>query len=299
MRCPDCGFEGEGRYCSNCGRLLAGEAKTAPVPGTRSWSEKCPACRATSLEATVSRGFLGLISREAYACPNCGATFTLTGDGTFKFSGVADRTNPVWNEYGNQTLTADEWWRIANGGVSDARQRELDLEYALEQFQRGFVPELRVDANAVLLKRGERAVAVIPGVTLKEPRSVRKTYGGGGGPSIRIAKGVYFRTSGFGSRSESHEEIKVIDSGTLTLTNRRMVFTGGKRTINFPLRKVVGMEPYRDGLAINREGKQRTEYYTGLNNVHLTIRVDDRSHVVPLSGVILMCMVQGLINSEE
>lgn len=186
-----------------------------------------------------------------------------------------------------------------SGGVSDVRQRELDLEYALEAFQRGFVPELQADANAVLLKRGERAVAVIPGVTLKEPRSVRTTYGGGAGPSFRIAQGVYFRTGGFAARSESHEEIKVIDSGTLTLTNRRMVFTGGKRTINFPLGKIVGMEPYRDGIAVNRDGKQRTEYYTGLDNVHLTIRVDDRSHVVPLSGMILMCMVQGLINSEE
>ncbi|MCC7566467.1 MAG: hypothetical protein KO206_09380 [Methanomicrobiaceae archaeon] len=247
----------------------------------------------------MSRGFLGLTSREVYSCPGCGATFTPMGNGTFRFSGVADRSNPLWKNYGKQTLTGDEWRRIAYGGVSDARQRELDIEYALEQFQRGFVPELRVASNTVLLKRGERAVAVIPGITLKEPRSVRKTYGGGGGPSFRIAKGVYLRTGGFAARSESHEEIKVIDSGTLTLTNRRMIFTGGKRTVNFPLGKIVGMEPYRDGIAINRDGKQRTEYYTGLNNVHLTIRVDDRSHVVPLSGVAFMCMVQGLINSGE
>lgn len=297
MRCPACGFEDEGRYCSNCGGLLAGEAKTAPVEGP--WTERCPACRARPLAETVSRGFLGLTSREVYSCPGCGATFTPMGNGTFRFSGVADRSNPLWKNYGKQTLTGDEWRRIAYGGVSDARQRELDIEYALEQFQRGFVPELRVASNTVLLKRGERAVAVIPGITLKEPRSVRKTYGGGGGPSFRIAKGVYLRTGGFAARSESHEEIKVIDSGTLTLTNRRMIFTGGKRTVNFPLGKIVGMEPYRDGIAINRDGKQRTEYYTGLNNVHLTIRVDDRSHVVPLSGVAFMCMVQGLINSGE
>ncbi|CVK31735.1 hypothetical protein KH990_01350 [Methanoculleus bourgensis] len=297
MRCPACGFEDEGRYCSNCGGLLAGETKTAPAKG--SWSDRCPVCRANPLAETMSRGFLGLTSREVYSCPGCGATFTPAGNGSFRFSGVADRSNPVWKNYGKQTLTGDEWRRIAYGGVSDARQRELDLEYALEKIQQGFVPELRVETNAVLLKRGERAVAVIPGVTLKEPRSVRTTYGGGAGPSFRIAKGVYFRTGGFAARSESHEEIKVIDSGTLTLTNRRMVFTGGKRTINFPLGKIVGMEPYRDGIAVNRDGKQRTEYYTGLDNVHLTIRVDDRSHVVPLSGMILMCMVQGLINSEE
>ncbi|NLA39727.1 MAG: hypothetical protein GX882_10220, partial [Methanomicrobiales archaeon] len=291
MRCPDCGFEGEGRYCSNCGALLAGEVRTAPATG--SWLERCPVCRAGPLEETVSRGFLGLTSRQVYACPRCGATFSPEGGEMFRLSGVTDQSDPVWKTYGNQTLTGDEWRRIAHGGVSDARQRILDIEYALGEIQKGSVPELRVEANAVLLKRGERAVAVIPGVTLKEPRSVRKTYGGGGGPSIRIAKGVYFRTGGFASRSESHEEIKEIDSGTLTLTNRRLVFTGRKRTVNVPLGKIVGMEPYRDAIAINRDGKQRTEYYTGIDNVHLTIHVDGRTHVVPLSGVVFMCMVQG------
>ena len=297
MRCPACGFEDTGRYCSNCGGLLAGEANAAPAHV--SWTERCPACRAKPLAETVSRGFLGLTSREVYACPGCGATFTPAGNGTFRFSGVADRSNPAWENYGNQTLTGDEWRRIAYGGVSDARQRDLDIERALGEFQRGFVPEFRADANTVPLKRGERAVAVIPGVTLKEPRSVRTTYGGGGGPSFRIAKGVYFRTGGFAARSESHEEIKAIDSGTLTLTNRRVVFAGKKRTINFSLGKIVGMEPYRDGIAISRDGKQRTEYYTGLDTVHMTVSAGGRSHIVPLSGVILMCMVQGLINREE
>ncbi|MCE5339492.1 MAG: hypothetical protein LLF90_12525 [Methanomicrobiaceae archaeon] len=224
MRCPACGFEDEGRYCSNCGGLLAGDENTAPVRD--SWSERCPACRAKPLAETVSSGFLGLTSRGVYSCPGCGATFTPAGNGTFRFSGVVDRSNPVWKNYGKQTLAGDEWRLIAYGGVSDARQRELDLVYALEEFQRGFVPELGADSNAVLLKRGERAVAAIPGVTLKEPRSVWTTYGGGGGPSFRIAKSVYFRTGGFAARSESHEEIQVIDSGTLTLTNRRMVFVG-------------------------------------------------------------------------
>jgi hypothetical protein len=109
----------------------------------------------------VSRGFLGLTSREVYACPGCGATFTPAGNGTFRFSGVAGRSNPVWENYGNQTLTGDEWRRIAYGGVSDARQRDLDIERALGEFQRGFVPEFRADANTVPLKRGERAVAVL------------------------------------------------------------------------------------------------------------------------------------------
>ena len=289
MRCPPVVLRI--RHTAATGGLLAGEAKAAPAHV--SWTERCPACRAKPLAEAVSRGFLGLTSREVYACPGCGATFTPAGNGTFRFSGVADRSNPAWENYGNQTLTGDEWRRIAYGGVSDARQRDLDIERALGEFQRGFVPEFRADANTVPLKRGERAVAVIPGVTLKEPRSVRTTYGGGGGPSFRIAKGVYFRTGGFAARSESHEEI-AIDSGTLTLTNRRVVFAA--RTINFSLGKTSAWNPR----TVSPSAAMETEDgdYTGLDTVHMTVSAGG-SHIVPLSGVILMCMVQGLINREE
>ena len=60
----------------------------------------------------------------------------------------------------------------------------------------------------------------------------------------------------------------------------------------------VGAEPYRDAIAINRDGKQRTEYYTGIDNAQMTIHVDGRTHVVPLSGAVFMCMVQGLLSRE-
>lgn len=302
MQCPNCGFEGEGKYCSNCGNLLgvrpgepAGET-TVPVQG--SWSDRCPACGSESLSKTAEKKFFGLTSREAFTCSKCGAVFVPMNKDTFKLTQIADRSNPVWTDYGNQVLKDQEWLRIAYGGLSDAKQREVDIEYLLEQLQKGQIPQLSADIGSLILKKGERPVAAIPGVTLKEPRSVRTTYGGGGGPSFRIAKGVYIRTTGFGARSESHEEIRAIDSGTLTLTSKRLLFTGQKRTTSVKLEKIVSMEPFKDGIAVNREGKQKTEYYTGLNNAVLTVGVEGRSYEEPLSGVMFMCMVQGLINCE-
>jgi hypothetical protein len=39
-------------------------------------------------------------------------------------------------------------------------------------------------------------------------------------PNLRVAKGVSFRLGGASARSESHDEIRVIDQGSLILTNK-------------------------------------------------------------------------------
>ena len=44
----------------------------------------------------------------------------------------------------------------------------------------------------VILKKTEKAIVVLPNITFKEPRSVRTSVGGYGGPTIRIAKGISF-----------------------------------------------------------------------------------------------------------
>lgn len=91
-----------------------------------------------------------------------------------------------------------------------------------------------------------------PNISLWESRAVRKTSGGYGGPSFRVAKGVYFRVGGFQAKSESHDELKNIDLGELTLTNKRLVFSGAKRSVNIDIRKIISIEPYSDGIALRR-----------------------------------------------
>ena len=140
------------------------------------------------------------------------------------------------------------------------------------------------------MKKKEELQLALPNISLLEPRAVRT--GGYGGPSFRVAKGVYFRVGGF--RAESHEELRNIDQGTLTLTNKRLVFSGTKRTINIDLRKIVSVEPYSDSIALRREGKEKTQYFTGINQAELTITVGDRVYKEPFSGLILMYLIEGL-----
>ena len=124
--------------------------------------------------------------------------------------------------------------------------------------------KLSSDNVPIILKKDELCYGCIIGAQLVEDRAVRVTTDGYVGPRIRVAKGVSIGGGSFGSTSSSHMEKKIVDIGTLILTNNRIVFAGKSKTIEFPLNKIVSVTPIpEEGVMINRSNKQKTEYYMG------------------------------------
>jgi hypothetical protein len=114
----------------------------------------------------------------------------------------------------------------------------------------------------IALRKNEEVLCDAP-TTLVEPRAVRTWRSSSGGASFRIAKGLSYRLGTSGGTSESHEETRPVDEGTLALTNQRIIFVGSKRTVGFPIEKLIGIddEGYFNYLRLNREGKQKAEIF--------------------------------------
>ncbi len=142
------------------------------------------------------------------------------------------------------------------------------------------------------MNQNEKFIYSIPDVTLSEPRSVRDTTGTYGGPTIRIAKGISWRMGGFKAKSESHEELRTIDKGTLTITNKRLIFTGAIKNSNTDIKKILSIEPYQDGIAINKDGKQRPEYFTRVDNHMITVSIQNRTYEIPMDGIMLKMLIE-------
>lgn len=294
--CPKCGKEnnGDASFCQYCGTKLTNSEimqKTQVIENR--WINKCPVCGNGPLVYHDHKGMLGLTTIHICECESCGSEFKKKGK-NYQLTRVNDQSSPIWQEYGKQILTEREWINIADGGISDAKQQELDVNSWLIDASNGKVTFTDVN-SPVILKKNERALLFLSDVALWEPRAVRQTKGAYGGPTFRIAKGVSFKVGSFQSHSESHEELRTIDQGILTLTNKRLVFTGTKRTTNIDLRKIISIEPYKDGIASQRENKQKTEYFIGVNRTSLNITVNGRKYVIPVSGVVLKCIIEGLI----
>jgi hypothetical protein len=85
------------------------------------------------------------------------------------------------------------------------------------------------------------------------------------------------------------------------LTNQRLVFKGAKQTSDINLAKVVSVEPYKDGIAVQVGGHEKTQYFVGIDPTKMTITatVNERAYPVPFTGLVLDCMIEGLFKKQE
>jgi zinc-ribbon domain len=274
--------------------------------------DRCIICKTGVMISATHRGSLGIGTKNTLECNNCGAVFEKKGS-KYKLTNITDTRQPIWIRYNHQTLTDIEWIRIGNGGVSDQEQQKIDaknkaielqkikaqeqtdLNQFLTGLQNGSINITTSDPSPVILKKDEHLSMVMNNISMQEPRAVRQTRAAYGGPTIRVAKGVSFRMGGAAARSESHEEIKVIDQGSLILTNKRMVFIGSKRTTNIDLKKIMAITAYRDGIESQRENKQKAEYFTGTDKNNITFTVNGRQRNMPINGVVLKAAIEGAI----
>lgn len=111
---------------------------------------------------------------------------------------------------------------------------------------RGFVSDLIAGPSSMLggfmFKKGEAATLDYSGAALLEPRRQAGHYTGGySGFSFKITTGVRYHVGGTsGTYQPGPEVATVIDRGTITVTNQRVVFRGTKQTREWAFAKLLG-----------------------------------------------------------
>ncbi len=104
-----------------------------------------------------------------------------------------------------------------------------------------------------VLQKAETLIWAFPGTDYYEERA-RTTYEGGyQGVSIRVMKGVYYRTGGFRGHPVVTNSLVHIDAGMFGITNKHLYFAGDHKGFRIPYRKIVSYRPHSDGIGINRD----------------------------------------------
>ncbi|MFO1503498.1 MAG: hypothetical protein U1F39_06745 [Steroidobacteraceae bacterium] len=117
-------------------------------------------------------------------------------------------------------------------------------------------------ACGLILKPGERAY-YSSASDLYETRAVRHYESGNAG--IRVAKGVWVgRSKG---RAVSNQEWGRIDTGTLIVTNKRLVFDGGATDRSIALGKILSVQLLEDGIEVSVDGRQKSMVFKTPNSV--------------------------------
>lgn len=103
------------------------------------------------------------------------------------------------------------------------------------------------------LQRSETLVWVFPNTTLYEERTRRQYVGGYSGVSVRIARGLYYRTGAFKGHPVDTSFLQRIDSGALGLTDKHLYFHGGAKGFRLPYKKIASFDAHEDGITVQKE----------------------------------------------
>lgn len=98
---------------------------------------------------------------------------------------------------------------------------------------------------------------------LMELRTHTHYEGGSLGMSVRIARGVYLRPGAFRGDPVSNTAMEIDDTGTVYVTNTRIVFIGGSGAKNVTLKQIAGVEGFTDGVRIAPANKKPLVFITG------------------------------------
>jgi hypothetical protein len=119
----------------------------------------------------------------------------------------------------------------------------------------GEVPQrLTVSGNLPInFQKGEQVVWAFQNAKYLEDKTRRQYVGRSQGVSIRVMKGVYYRTGAFKGEPVEHTERVHVDTGWVVVTNKNIYFAGPRKSLRVPYSKIVSFEPFSDGMGVMRD----------------------------------------------
>lgn len=134
----------------------------------------------------------------------------------------------------------------------------------LKDLQNGERPNVIIDAPVILTK-GEFFIWAYKGVTAYEERTKSEWVGRSGGASIRICKGVYYHVGQSKGHKVSTQYMAAVGTGFLMLTNKNIIFYSRSKSIKVAYRKIITLQPYSDGVEVQRETNQKRLVFSGFD----------------------------------
>jgi hypothetical protein len=131
----------------------------------------------------------------------------------------------------------------------------LGIYYLLDTVEKGILPE--IEPESIILQKNEIAHIEVPSFLLEERVVSRQYTGRSQGVSFRIMKGVSYRVGATRGQLLTQTGIVNVSDGTFVITNKRIIFSGNRKSFNSSLEKILDIQLYNDALQISLTNRQK------------------------------------------
>ena len=107
-----------------------------------------------------------------------------------------------------------------------------------------------------ILNSDEKIIWIFNRVDFYNTKLHKSYSGGSNGISVRIARGVYYRTGGHKGKVEASYSLDYIDSGLLYLTTNGIYYKSNNQAIEVPFKKLMTFECFKNSIEIQLKSSQ-------------------------------------------
>jgi hypothetical protein len=155
--------------------------------------------------------------------------------------------------------------RVLDSEIGGSR-KELAHLRLLGQIQAGNLPTTLV--SGLVMQKGETAHWSEPASIMEERVTNRRYVGGSSGVSFRIARGISYRVGGYRGHVVVNKRVVPVSTGSLVITNKRLVFLGDKKGFNSRLEKLLDVQLFGNGLRVeDGSGRSHTFRFQSRQNI--------------------------------
>lgn len=152
-----------------------------------------------------------------------------------KYDDLFDISDEELSEYDTQTKI------VKNRVLQDVLNNDIQKSRLTLQGQLPF-----------LLEKDEIILWIFQDAELYEIQTKTQFVGGSHGVSVKIAKGLYYRTSSFRGEPIKTQETKLTSSGLLALTNKNLYFGSYAKNLKIKYSQIISMPTFSDAIGIQQ-----------------------------------------------
>ena len=140
----------------------------------------------------------------------------------------------------------------------------------LQDILQGNVPAPNITINGdfpFLLGKGEHLIWLFRDITLHQHKVQREYVGRSRGVSVRVMKGVYYRTGGFKGHPVETTVMQRIGIGSVCLTDKNLYFASPEKSLKIPYTKILSIDSYSNGIGLQKDGASaKPMFLEGINS---------------------------------
>lgn len=129
-------------------------------------------------------------------------------------------------------------------------------------------PKITIAGNfPFMLSRNETMIWLFRDIIFYEQKIKREYVGRSSGISVRVAKGIYYRTGGFRGHPVETTYMQRISVGSVCLTDKHIYFSSPEKSFRLSFDKIINIDTYSNGVGLQKNGaNSKPIFLEGINS---------------------------------